>query len=85
MNYEITGIIDSLLRLNDTGLYTAMFFCGSNVKYLDIWIYKGKWRDDQNPLYHLTLDYESNPPREYLTRKTVTAQSFEEYLILLVQ
>lgn len=85
MNDDLIKIIDCLLRLNDTGLHTAVFLNGSSTKYFDFWVYPNREGVKGDDVFHMTIDYERSTLRDPLTQRIITPESIEDYLILLVQ
>lgn len=82
---EIRSILDILVDLNITGLYTAFFHFHAHVGELEIIIFEGRWNFHKSPSWQVQIDCRDYPLTDTNTDKPFYAQSFLEMLILWVQ
>lgn len=82
---EICSIIDIVMALDRTGLYSAFFQYFPYIGVLEIKIYEGRWNWAKHPIWKANIDCRAYPLTNYDTSEPFYAQLFLEWLILLVQ
>lgn len=82
---EIRSILDILVDLNITGLYTAFFHFHAHVGELEIIIFEGRWNLFKRPLWQVQIDCRDYPLRDANSNQPFYASTFLEMLILWIQ
>ena len=82
---EIRGILDILVDLNITGLYTAFFHFHAHVGELEIIIFQGRWSIFKSPVWQVQIDCREYPLININTGQAFYVPAFLEMLILWVQ
>lgn len=82
---ETLSILETLMALNRTGLYTAFFQFHAYVGCLSIDIFEGRWNGSKKPIRIIEIDCRRYPLIDTDTQKPFYAQQFLNELILLVQ
>lgn len=82
---EIRSILDILVDLNSTGLYTAFFHFHAHIGELEIIIFEGRWSIFKSPVWQVQIDCRDYPLRDANSDQPFDASTFLEMLILWVQ
>ena len=82
---ETRRILEVLVALNHTLLFTAFYHYQAHIGLLEIRIYEGRWNDTKKPVRRYELDCRHYPLREWESRSPYYARWFLEAMILLVQ
>lgn len=82
---ETLDMLEILMALNRTNLYTAFFNYHAHIGELEILIYEGHWGIRKRPVRHIKLDCRKYPLIDNDTLRPFYAQELLEWLILLVQ
>ena len=83
--HEMLLILEMLIALNHTGLYTAFFQYHAHTGSLVIDLYEGRWGMFKEPFRKIDIDCRRFPLVDSVTEKPFYARPFLEELILLVQ